>query len=313
MPELIHVETATKRLDLYLSQWTHRSRAFIQNQIEHGAVLLNGQAENKPAKSVKPGDVIELNFEEEPETHLEPVPFNLEILFEDEHLVLVNKPQDCVVHPAPGYTGPTLVHYLLHHFREVSSFRETSQNRPGIVHRLDRGTSGVIAIAKHRTALERLSRAFKDREIEKRYAAIVWGELRGKGAIESSITRHPVDRIRMTSKLGTGRLSKTEWESVEALNGVTFVRAYPRTGRTHQIRVHLADAGYPIVGDAVYGAKKKMRNAGEKLQQIAKGIHHPFLHAESLKFSHPMTGELLKVEAPIPAPFEEFLAKARAL
>jgi len=302
------------RADLLLSRKTSCSREFVQQQIKAGRVKRNGEILDKPGQKLQVGDVLTGHFVERPPQNLEPVAFPLEILFEDSDLLVINKPQDMVVHPAVGYTGPTLVHHLLHYFRNESKFQEMSEARPGIVHRLDRGTSGVLLIAKHRASLEKLSAQFKDREVKKEYESIVWGKMGKQGKFESIIGRDNRDRKKMSSKTTAGRESLTLWKATEHFAHFTHVALFPHTGRTHQLRVHLSEAGFPIVGDPLYRRRaigKAQNELSASLRAQIDELQHPFLHARRLSFHLPSSGQVMECEAKRPEAFDRFLQAAK--
>jgi len=295
------------RLDLFLSVETGRSRSFIKHQILSGKVSLNGLPIDKPSQKIRPEDLITCEFEENAPSLLAPVEKDLEILHEDEDLLILNKEQGWVVHPASAHRGDTVVHYLLHHFKNASDFLNISPSRPGIVHRLDRGTSGCLVIAKHRSALENLSKQFKDRLVEKEYEAIVWGKSKPKGLIATAIGRHRSDRKRMSSKTRVGKTAETRFETLGQYEYFSWVRLLPKTGRTHQLRVHLSENGNPIVADNLYGKKRNLEHFGDNLRTFLKGVKYPFLHAKRITIHHPRTGERLQVEAKHPANFDTML------
>lgn len=286
------------------------SREFVQTQIKADRVQRNGSVLNKPGQKLQPGDVLSGYFEERPAPNLTPISFPLDVLFEDQDILVLNKPQDMVVHPAIGYSGPTLVHYLLHYFKEESQFRDTSDSRPGIVHRLDRGTSGVLLIAKNRPSLESLSAQFKNREVKKEYESVVWGRMNLSGKFQSHIGRDERERKKMSSNTQKGREAVTDWKTVTLFPHFTHVALFPHTGRTHQLRVHLSEGGFPIVGDPLYSKRsssRKRQSVSRVLQETIETLQHPFLHARRLSFFHPKTRKEVSCEADPPKEFEGFL------
>lgn len=312
MSELIEFIADNKlRLDLALAQETGKSRSLIKAQVLASNVRVNGTVHIKPSYVLSPGDRVEAELDlNEPSSIVEPVQGNLSILFEDDSLIVLNKPQGLVVHPTPTFKGPTLVHYLLHHFGEIADSVETNSLRPGIVHRLDKGTSGVLIVAKNRSALENLSKQFKDRVVEKEYEAIVWGMPPINGTIQSSIGRDRTHRHKMSSRTTKGRESTTRFERTLNQPPLSVVTLYPLSGRTHQIRVHLSEKGFPIVGDSLYsgrGHRKMNHRMPEELQTMLEPLEHPCLHARRLSFNHPVTGERVMFEAERPAIFGEIL------
>lgn len=297
------------RLDLFLARRTSRTRTFVKEQITAGAVKVNGSTITRPAQLLHAGDRVDIEFQEAPPLDLKPLEGNLEILYEDDEFLALNKAQGTVVHPAPGHKGPTLVHYLLHHLESAPGFSSLSPARPGIVHRLDRGTSGVLLIAKNRTALENLARQFKDRTIKKEYVAVAWGRMKESGRFQSTVGRDPRHRHRMSSKSPTGRDALTLYRRERAFDHFTYVRLFPHTGRTHQLRVHLSEAGHTIVGDDLYGKPTKSRIAAltPALAAHLMGVTQTFLHAERLTLAHPKSGETLDIRAPVPENFSSLL------
>jgi 23S rRNA pseudouridine1911/1915/1917 synthase len=306
------------RLDQYLvGIFPDYSRSVIQRVIEGGGVAVNG----KPAKAshkVRHGDHIRI-IPPEP-THPLPVPENIpiEILFEDEFLAIVNKPADMVVHPAKGHWSGTLVNALRFHFDHLSEIN--GDYRAGIVHRLDRDTSGVIVVAKEEQTHRDMSLLFEQRKVFKEYVAITAGVIdRDSDYIEGRIGHHPHDRIKMTVSDDEddedAKDACSYYEVIQRFRGFTFVRVQPRTGRTHQIRVHLASIGCPVLADKVYSGRDCLRlsdllpgldpNADELL------LPRQALHAFRLRFRHPRRGNLMEIEAPLPAEFQKTLAALR--
>jgi 23S rRNA pseudouridine1911/1915/1917 synthase len=215
---------------------------------------------------------------------------------------VVNKPAGLVVHPGAGHPTGTLVHALLHHVQDLSGIG--GETRPGIVHRLDKGTSGVMVVAKNDTAHQELARQFHDREVEKEYVALVWGTVHNRKRIDLPIGRDPVHREKISTRARRARAAVTRVTWAKALPGLTLIRVAIATGRTHQIRVHLSAIGHPIVGDALYGGvHKRVANDVRAVQRLTR----PFLHAERLAFTHPRTGERLSFEAPLPEDLESVL------
>ena len=226
----------------------------------------------------------------------------LTILYEDDDLVVVDKPAGMVVHPAAGHAAGTLVNALLHHVNGLSGIG--GEARPGIVHRLDRGTSGVMVVAKHDRAHRELARQFHDREVGKEYVALVWGTPRAGQVLDAAIGRDPRHRRRMSSRSRRAKPATSRIVSVEPHRGVSLVRVTIGTGRTHQIRVHLSEAGHAVVGDSVYGSAPRKLPA--PLSALA-GVDRPFLHAARLTFTHPATGRSMTFEAPLPADLQSRL------
>lgn len=293
---------AGRRLDAALATLAGVARAQAARWIDEGRVRVDG-APARASQRLAAGAVLTAEPSEAVPLAAEPEPIPLVVLHEDADLVVIDKPAGLVVHPAPGHARGTLVNALLHHCRDLAGIGGVL--RPGIVHRLDRGTSGVLIVAKRDAAHLALAAQFKDHSIERVYRALVRGAPGAEsGRIERAIGRHPTDRKRMSVRTRAGRAALTEWrvERRFARAGVTLLEVRPGTGRTHQIRVHLASSGLPIVGDAVYG------RGGEQL-----GLARPALHAAILGFTHPTSGERLRFEAALPPDFSAALAEAARL
>ena len=288
-------ERAGWRLDRYLAAALSQfSRSRLQALIRNGAVQLQGK-NARPRETVHTGDVVRLTIPllEEIEAQAEEIP--LEILFEDEDLLVLNKPPGLVVHPGAGNQTHTLVNALLHHCTSLSGIG--GKQRPGIVHRLDKETSGCLVVAKNDLAHQALARQFAEREVMKIYLALVIGTLKRKrGTIDAAIGRHPVQRKKMRVDVRRGRAAKTDYRVLQSCSSVSLVECALHSGRTHQIRVHLHHLGHPVIGDALYG---KRTVASRQM-----------LHAWKLGFTHPRTKEPLLFEAPIPADFRAALDAA---
>ena len=314
------------RLDVFLAaRLSHASRARIQRLISTHAVLVNG----RPAKSsdrTNPGD--EITIEMPPvrrSEKAEPEAIALDIIYEDSDLVVVNKPKGLVVHPAPGAESGTLVNALLAHCGDLSGIGGVE--RPGIVHRLDKDTSGLIVVAKNDLAHESLSKQIQARTAVRKYNALLWGRLPFKHAvIDAPITRHPDDRKRMTvveesGPVGSGRARNavTEVRLLEHLADFSWIEAILQTGRTHQIRVHCSFAGYPVVGDTTYGGLRKVSAElvrGAPLQRLnarLAALHGQALHAHFLSFDHPRIKKRLQFHAPLPDEIADLLDFLRRL
>lgn len=300
------------RLDAYLAdRIPELSRSRVVSLLEAGRIVMNGRV---PRKSESPavGDVIEVELPAPEPTKLEAEPIPLDIVYEDRDLAVVDKPAGLVVHPAPGHRSGTLVHALLHHLSDLSGIG--GELRPGIVHRLDRDTSGLLLVAKNDESHRRLSAALKRREVERRYLVACWGHLRGdEEEVSAPIGRSPTQRQRMAVVVG-GRPARTHFRRLERWVGADLLCAKLETGRTHQIRVHLASIGHPVVGDAVYGA-----GAGRGMSGVVRGwareferrVPRQFLHATKLGFRHPRSGEWLEFESPLPADLSAAASWAR--
>jgi 23S rRNA pseudouridine1911/1915/1917 synthase len=283
-----------KRLDVFLQERLPQySRSRLQDWIKAGRVLLDGAAA-RASHRLRGGEAVEV--EPAPPAPLRAVPEDLplEILYEDADVVAVNKPAGMVVHAGAGRHSGTLVNALLHRFGKLSELG--GELRPGIVHRLDRYTSGVILVARHDAAHRNLAAQFAGREIEKVYLALVHGVLpRESGRIERPISRDPARRVRMTARRGEGRSALTEYRVLERLEGFTLLEVRIKTGRTHQIRAHFASLGHPLAGDRLYGAP-----------EAAAGRF--FLHAHRIGFRQPSTGEPVTVSSPLPEDLRKWLA-----
>jgi len=298
---------AGRRLDIALAELAAVPRAQSQRWIDADRVRVDG-APARASQRLHEGAVLEADPPEPMVASLAPEAMELVVLYEDEDLIVVDKPAGLVVHPAPGHPSGTLVNALLHHCRDLAGIGGVL--RPGIVHRLDQGTSGVLVAAKHDAAHAALAEQFRDHTIERIYVALVRGTPSAAGGrIERAIGRHPRDRKRMAIRTSGGRAAVTDW-SVERrfpASGISSVTLRPSTGRTHQLRVHLASIGLPIVGDPVYGRARG--GSAEGLSSL--GLARPALHAQVLGFRHPRrgrAGERLRFEAPPPADFAAALA-----
>lgn len=288
------------RIDKYLSTVNEQlSRSYIQKLLKSGLVLVDG----KPVKAsyqVDEGDVISLDIPEAVEPEIEPENMDLDILYEDQDVILVNKPKGMVVHPAAGHYSHTLVNGLMHHCKDQLS-GINGVMRPGIVHRIDMDTTGVIIACKNDMAHNSIAAQLKEHSITRRYQAIVHGVLKDDaGTVEGPIGRHPTDRKKMAINHKNGKEAITHYKVLERFGQATYIECRLETGRTHQIRVHMASLGHPLLGDTVYGSSKNPYH----LQGQA-------LHAMILGFVHPITGEYLEFEAPLPEYFSKLLEKLR--
>jgi len=294
-----------KRIDLFLAQYgptLELSRSRIQDLIHTGHILVNGAAVKSHTK-LSGGEIIDITLPEPRPLELLPDDIPLDILYEDHDLIVLNKPAGMVVHPAPGNTGGTLVNALLHHCSDLSGIGGVE--RPGIVHRLDRETSGVMVAVKNDTAHKSLSVQLKARQVKKIYLAVVRGDVRDdSGKIEEPIGRHDRHRKKMTVHPSRGRTAVTLYQVQERFDGYTLLSLRLKTGRTHQIRVHLSHLHYPIVGDSVYGGK---RPGALRMGNREIAVHRQMLHAHILGFTHPTTGEYREFTAPVPPDMEEIL------
>ncbi|HEX8751450.1 MAG TPA: RluA family pseudouridine synthase [Nitrospira sp.] len=286
-----------KRLDVFLvNRERDMSRSALQRLIELGRIRINDQIV-KPSQKIKPGDKITMDVPKPEPLELKGEAIPLEVLFEDDQLLVLNKPAGIVVHPAPGNWTGTLVNALLHHFQTSGGTVSTigGKERPGLVHRLDKDTSGVMVIAKTDQAHRHLAAQFKQHTITRVYEALVWGiPKKGHGLIELAIGRDSKERKKFSARTARPKESVTEYK-VDRRFGktVAHVLLFPRTGRTHQLRVHLASLGHPILGDPTYGGRKVCNLNGV-------GIPRVMLHARTLGFHHPSTGELQQYDRPFP-------------
>jgi 23S rRNA pseudouridine1911/1915/1917 synthase len=297
-------DDAGARLDRFLtSMLPEHSRSQIQRLIKQGQVRVAGR-DAKPNQLVKVGEQISVDIPE-PVSPLLQLP--LPILYQDRDVVVVDKPPGMVVHPAAGHSSGTLVNALLHHVDDLSGVG--GEKRPGIVHRLDRGTSGLMVVAKHDGSHQELARQFRDREVEKRYVALVWGTVQAGRRINAPIGRDRVNRKKMSTRAGRSREASTRIVHAEHLGPVlTLAQVAIQTGRTHQIRVHLSAIGHPIVGDALYGGLRR-RVSGD-----LKAVTHlgrPFLHAAYLAFNHPTDGRRMEFTSPLPDDLQQVLVELK--
>ena len=298
------IQVATKdqgrRLDQFLSEANlPLSRSQAKKLIEEGTILLN-QKPTKPSTNLKKGDIVSgILLKPEP-LALSPEPLPLTILYEDPFIIVVDKPPGMVVHPAYGNPSGTLVNALLYHCNDLAGINGVI--RPGIVHRLDKDTSGVMVVAKDDRAYHELAKQFKNRTVEKAYMAIAYGQFsKEEGLIDSAIGRHPSQRKRMSTRTKRGRTAITRWKVIERFDVFTLLEIFPQTGRTHQIRVHLSSIGHPILGDPMYGRKGRPGAIRDPmLRECIRRINRQALHAHRLAFHHPQTGKRVEFESPIP-------------
>lgn len=303
----VEISRPSERLDVYLREiFPMVSRGTIQRLIEQGHIRVDGQ-NVKPTHHPHAGEMIEVHWPEARPAEAQPEEIPLDILYEDGDLLVLNKPPGLVVHPAAGHEEHTLVNALLHHCAgQLSGIGGVA--RPGIVHRLDKETSGCLVVAKNDTAHMGLAEQFAGRTLEKIYHAIVCGEVpRESGEVRAAIARHPTHRKRMAVTDGSGREAWTSYRVLEKLHGATLMEARLHTGRTHQIRVHFQHVGHPIVGDATYGAKPNKRLT----EQTGFAAERQMLHARKLTLLHPVKQKKLSFDAPWPEDFRAALAALR--
>jgi len=283
------------RLDAYLAgRLPEISRSYVQKLIEEGRVLVNGESAKSKLKTAS-GMVITVKLPEPEPLSATPKNLPLDIIYEDEDILIINKAKDMVVHPAPGNWEDTLVNALLYHCGDLSDINGVI--RPGIVHRIDKDTTGLLAVAKNNHAHLSLAEQLKSHSMERIYEAVVEGIIEeDRGTVDAPIGRHPVDRKKMAVTPGRGKMAVTHFEVISRLRGATHVRCRLETGRTHQIRVHMAYIKHPVYGDPLYGASSK--NA------VTSG---QMLHARFLRLKHPSTGECMQFEAKLPEEFTKLL------
>ena len=289
------------RLDVFLAQRLENlTRSQIQLLNRSGAIRIEGR-EDKAGYRIRGGETIEVDLKALEPATLTPEQIPLQIYFEDQDLAVIEKPAGLVVHPGSGTKNGTIVHGLLFHFQNLSDVG--GEARPGIVHRLDKKTSGLLIVAKNNVAHARLSKAFQDREIQKTYLALIHGKPpHDKGTIELSVGRHRTVRTKMAANAPHGRAAHTEFRVVEQFRGFSLLEVQIKTGRTHQIRVHFSAIGHPVVGDDVYGErsyKEFTKKYGE--------LNRYFLHAARLRFTHPTTGAPLEFHSPLPFELHKLL------
>lgn len=293
-------ENQQMRLDKYLAeQFPEHTRSYLQKLIKDGEVLVNGK-NVKTGYQLSKGDEVSVNIPEPKELDVEPQKMDLDIVYEDEDVILINKPKGMVVHPAPGHTTDTLVNGLLYHCKDnLSGINGVA--RPGIVHRIDRDTTGILIVCKNDMSHNSIAAQLKEHSINRRYRALVHGNLKeDTGTVEGAIGRHPIDRKKMSINEKNGKPAVTHYTVLERFGNYTLIECKLETGRTHQIRVHMSSIGHPLVGDEVYGPAK----CPFKLQGQC-------LHAMVLGFVHPRSGEYMEFSAELPEYFEELLRKLR--
>ncbi len=303
---IINENDVGKRLDVYVSELIEITRSSAQGLIEGGDVLVNDKAQSKNYR-LRLGDNVEVNEREPSELLVEAENIPLDIAYEDEDIIVINKPSGMVVHPAPGNESGTLVNALLYHCKGTLS-GINGVIRPGIVHRIDKDTSGLLVVAKNDESHVFLSSLLKDHGIKRVYHAILTGHLKeSKGVVNAPIARHPVDRKKMAVVQG-GREAITHYEVIEEYPSFTYAKMELETGRTHQIRVHMSHIGHPIIGDEVYGGgKTPFEKANKSL------LDGQILHAKILSFPHPRTKQILTLECDLPSNFSELLTKLKKL
>ena len=294
---LVFSSDSDKRLDVFLSEKQKQlTRSQVQRIIGEGKAKVSGKC-RKPGYRLREGERIEFDFELPKKERPIPEKIPLNIVYGDDHLIVLDKPSGMIVHPGAGSVHPTLVDGLLFFFPEIAKVGPAE--RPGIVHRLDKETSGLMVVAKSEKAYQSLQRQFRERQVEKSYLGLVWGKIsQSEGKFTWAIGRHRKHGERMSIKTKKPRSAETHFKVMKRYQGFTLLEVKPITGRTHQIRVHFAASGHPLVGDSRYGRKKEK-------------VHSPrlFLHAYRLAFFHPQTGQIVEFFSPLPGDLEEFLKK----
>jgi 23S rRNA pseudouridine1911/1915/1917 synthase len=300
----VPADAARIRLDQFLlGRIPGESRSQIQNWIRKGYLLVNG-AKTKTGYLTKPDDRISIRIPHTPENYPHPEEIPLDVLYEDSELAVIDKPAGLVCHIGAGVRSGTLVNALLYHLGPLDT---GDPIRPGIVHRLDKLTSGVMVIAKNIRSHRALSLQFKNRQVRKEYLALVYGHPRAdRGTIDMPIGRDPHNRIKISTRARRGRAAVTHYVIENRYGPFSLLRIRIETGRTHQIRVHLAYAGYPVVGDVLYGGKRNA-NLPARLGPVVKELRRPFLHSHRLEFTHPLSGKRMTVTAPLPDNLKHFL------
>jgi 23S rRNA pseudouridine1911/1915/1917 synthase len=300
---LVNEHESGMRLDVIIaSHISDCSRSFSADLIQKGEILVQGEVK-KPGYRVKAGDNISINIPAPEPVLSEPEPGDIDILYEDKHIIVINKEPGLVVHPAPGHNKGTLVNRLLYYCPELEGIG--GKLRPGIVHRLDKDTSGTIVAAKNDAAHINLAAQFESRKIKKLYLALVYGVVKSEsGSISLPIGRHPSDRKKMSTVSRKSRSAETFWKVIERFNEATLLELDLKTGRTHQIRVHCAAINHPVLGDPVYGGKKAAK-------KLPTSVPRQMLHAWRLEFAHPVTGEAMSFESPIPPDMEKVIEMLR--
>ncbi|MCX5886591.1 MAG: RluA family pseudouridine synthase [Proteobacteria bacterium] len=304
---LVGKEAVAKRLDAYLAEnMPSLSRSQVKKIIEGGFVTVNNCAP-KVAQKLKENDTVQVSLPAPKPLETKPENIPLNVLHEDEDIIVINKPAGMVVHPAPGNYAGTLVNALLYHCPSLTGIGGVI--RPGIVHRLDKGTSGTLVVAKNDLSHQTLSSQFKKHTIFRLYHCLVYGTMESdQGIVALPIGRDISHRKKMSVRTKKGRESVTNWKMLKGYRDFSWLEIKPETGRTHQIRVHLSGIGHPVVGDPVYGGVSRLANLKDKsLMESIKKLNRPILHASVLGFHHPRTKEYLEFTAPLPTEIQEIL------
>lgn len=308
---IVPAHQTNERIDKFLTnQLPNVTRSKVQKAIEQGLVLDDGRVV-KASHRVSPGEVIHCTIPRTPPPKVHPENIPLDIMYEDEYLFIVNKPQGMVTHPAYGNYSGTLVNALLHHCKQLSTLNDEA--RPGIVHRLDKDTSGLLVVAKENETHAQLANQFSRRTIDREYWAIVWGQLKNqRGIIEASLGRSKSDRKKVTV-VRKGKHAVTEYQVLEQFDFLSLIKLNLRTGRTHQIRVHLAHIGHPVFGDPAYGGRRIAWGGADakqkaKVQSLLKIMQRQALHAKTLGFIHPATKKFVKFDSELPKDIAKVLS-----
>jgi 23S rRNA pseudouridine1911/1915/1917 synthase len=303
----VDLKEINSRLDVFLARRLGVSRSFAARLVDNGHVLVDGERK-RPSLKLKMDSRISVAYEaQEQDLSIRPCSQPLDILYQDECMVVLNKPAGLVVHPGAGNTDRTLVHALLALYPEISGVGEAA--RPGVVHRLDKLTSGVMVVARNRDAHAALSLAFKAHAQAREYLAVCYGHLpEMRGSIVTFMKRHPGDRKRMTSRAEEGRRAVTHYQVLREWRDFSLVQLRLETGRTHQIRVHLSDMGHPVAGDAQYGGKRRANTIRDReVMTHIQGLQRQMLHASLLGLRHPATGEWMEFKAEMPHDMKELI------
>jgi 23S rRNA pseudouridine1911/1915/1917 synthase len=306
----VEEDAAGERLDRFLARrLPDLSRARLQGLIADGRVVVDGGSARASLR-VRSGQTVRMSIPEPRPAAPRPEDIPLAVVHEDRHLLVVDKPAGLVVHPGAGRDSGTLVNALLHRVRDLSGVGGVA--RPGIVHRLDRGTSGLIVVAKDDATHRALAAQFASRAVEKEYLAVVLGvPAKTAGTITAAVGRDPANRKKMSVRAPRGRQARSTYRTEERLDGAALLRVRIHTGRTHQIRVHLASIGHPVAGDAVYGGTRTPSSRSADAREALRALRRPALHAARLAFTHPATGERVAFESPLPPDLAALLAALR--
>ncbi len=305
-----------ERLDVFLARQVGEiTRSKVQEMIQSGEVTVDNKT-SKPSYKIRPGDLIKLEVLSRPPLDLTAEDIPLEIVYEDEWLVVINKPAGMVVHPAQGNRSGTLVNALLGHYQELAP--SDDEDRPGIVHRLDKETTGLLVACKRDPALSKLAEMFRERKIKREYYALVWWQMPNRqGTVDAPIGRDPRDRKKFSIHSG-GKAARTHWKLLETFDYLSLLSVRLETGRTHQIRIHMSSIGHPVFGDPDYAGRNRQlgKLSSSQRREVAGYFEHvtrQMLHARTLGFEHPVTGEEMHFESPMPPDFQWMLDQLRSI